>query len=101
MTRFGPKRRVSMLLNGIASVRPAMYPLLTRASAEGVALRACAIAGKATLAINMLIKSRKAQQIDSGDFAAIRHGGTSREVAYRIDPGSTDKRQSAIYCQKF
>ncbi|SAG57609.1 Uncharacterised protein [Enterobacter cloacae] len=43
----------------MTSVSPAMYPLLTQASAEGVVLKARAIAGKATLAINMFIKSRK------------------------------------------
>ncbi|GAB7443541.1 hypothetical protein OUHCRE11_27140 [Enterobacter asburiae] len=43
---------------------------------------------------------KKAQQINSGDFAAIRHGGSSGEVGYRIDPGSTDKRDKARYTVK-
>ena len=69
----------------MTSVRPGNVAVTTRASAEGVVLNA-AIAGKATLAINMFIKSEKAEQTDRRRFYAIRHGSSSGEVAYRIGP---------------
>ncbi|MEX0575906.1 hypothetical protein ABZE59_011745, partial [Enterobacter cloacae subsp. cloacae] len=43
---------------------------------------------------------KKAQQIDYGDFAAIRHGGSSGEGAYRIGLSGADKRNNSRYTVK-
>ncbi|MNV33780.1 hypothetical protein D3C71_1251610 [compost metagenome] len=46
-------------LKGMTNVMPAIYPLLTHASAGADECNAADIAGNATLAMNILMRSRK------------------------------------------
>lgn len=74
-----------------------MYPLLTRKRGRcGIESASHRRKGDAGNKHVYQIKE-KAEQKDDGDFAAIRHGSSSGEVAYRIGPRVTDKRDKARY----